>query len=98
MALSRGWRFRMVSHGGGDYMLEQCAQGEMKNFPGAAVYEKRCSKIIRRARTAFGPGDLYSPMWHFLSLAGKSESDWTPQFQYWRRPADLEDGGENIRD
>ena len=98
MALNRGWRFRMVSHGGGDYMMEQCASGEMKNFPGAAVYEKRHDKIVRRARTAFGPGDLYSPVWHFLALAGLEESDWTPQYHYWRRPETLEDGGADIRD
>lgn len=98
MALNRGWRFRMVSHGGGEYMNDQCAFGEMTNFPGAAVFEKKNGKIVRRAKTAFGPGDLYSPVWHFLSLAGKTESDWTPQFQYWQRPKTLEDGGENIRD
>ena len=24
--------------------------------------------------------------------------DWTPQFHYWLRPDQLEDGGENVRD
>ena len=53
---------------------------------------------MRRGRTMFGPGDLYSPVWHFLALAGLGVSDWTPQFHYWRRPEKLDDGGENIRD
>jgi predicted dithiol-disulfide oxidoreductase (DUF899 family) len=97
MALNRGWRFRMASHGGGTYMTEQCSMGDHSNFPGAAVFERKESKMIRRGRTAFGPGDLYSPVWHFLSLAGLGTSDWTPQFHYWRRPEKLDDGGENIR-
>ena len=98
MALDRGWKFQMASHGGGAYMAEQCAMGEHSNNPGATVYERKESKIVRRGRTMFGPGDLYSPVWHFLSLAGLGVSDWTPQFHYWRRPEKLDDGGENIRD
>ena len=98
MAMDRGWKFRMASHGGGAYMAEQCSMGEHANFPGAAVFERKADTIVRRGRTAFGPGDLYSPVWHFLSLAGMGEADWTPQFHYWSRPESLEDGGENVRD
>ncbi|MFY0610661.1 MAG: DUF899 family protein [Hyphomicrobiaceae bacterium] len=98
MALDRGWNFRLASHGGGTYMAEQCAMGEHANMPGAATYERNGNQITRRGRTAFGPGDLYSPLWHFLSLAGIGANDWTAQFHYWRRPEKLDDGGENIRD
>ena len=100
MALDRGWRFRLASHGGGVYMAEQCAlgaMGEHANMPGATVYERREGKIMRRGQTAFGPGDLYSPLWHFLSLAGIGATDWTAQFHYWSRPEKLDDGGENVR-
>lgn len=92
-ALSRGWQMRMVSHGGGAYMIEQASMGDIQNFPGAAVYEKRGSKIMRRAKTAFGPGDLYSPFWHFLALGGRSNDDWGPEFRYWTPPETLDDGG-----
>ncbi|MEM8950762.1 MAG: DUF899 family protein [Pseudomonadota bacterium] len=98
IALDRGWRFRIASHGGGAYMAEQCSAGGHANYPGAAVYQQKDGKIIRRGRTAFGPGDLYSPVWHFLALAGLGEQDWTPQFHYWRRPDQLDDGGQNLRD
>ena len=98
IALDRGWKFRIASHGGSNYMAEQCAMGDHSNYPGAAVYQRKDDKIMRCSRTSFGPGDLYSPMWHFLGLAGLGMSDWTPQFHYWRRPEKLEDGGENIRD
>ena len=97
MALDRSWKFRMASHGGGAYMADQCAMGEHANNPGAAVYERKDSKIVRHGRAAFGPGDLYSPVWHFLALAGLEVPDWTPQFHYWRRPEKLDDGGENVR-
>ena len=98
MAQNRGWRFRLVSHGGGDYLAEQNVMEGAGNYPGAVVYQKKDGKIYRGGSAPFGPGDLYSPLWHFLSLAGMSEEDWTPQFHYWSRPQKLEDGGENIRD
>lgn len=97
MALDRGWKFRMASHSGGAYMAEQCAFGEHTNMPGAAIYQRKGEKIVRRGRTAFGPGDLYSPLWHFIALAGMDASQWTPQFHYWSRPGTLDDGGENLR-
>ncbi len=98
MALDRGWKFRLASHGGGDYMAEQCTMGEHANFPGATIYERQSDKIVRRGRTGFGPGDLYSPVWHFLALGGQGADAWTPQFHYWGRPTTLDDGGENVRD
>ncbi len=97
ITLDRGWRFRIASHEGGAYMTEQCAMGEHANYPGAAVYQRKGGKILRGGRTAFGPGDLYSPVWHFLALAGLGHEDWTPQFHYWRRPEQLDDGGQNVR-
>jgi len=98
MALDRGWRFRMASHGGGEYLTEQSVMDSHDNTPGAVIYERTKGKIVRRGAAVFGPGDLYSPVWHFLALAGIGAEDWTPQFHYWRRPAKLEDGGENVRD
>ena len=46
----------------------------------------------------FGPGDLYCAMWGLLGLAGLDAADWTPQYHYWKRPAQLDDGGENVLD
>lgn len=98
MAMNRGWRMRTASHGGGNYMTEQCGMDEHANMPGAAVYERDGERILKAGRTFFGPGDLYSPMWHFLSLAGMGRDDWTPQFHYWRRPEQMDDGGANLKD
>jgi predicted dithiol-disulfide oxidoreductase (DUF899 family) len=96
LAEDRGWRMRMASHGGGPYMTEQSI-GE-GNYPGAVVYELEGGKILRRGRAPFGPGDLYSPLWHFLALAGVPAEEFTPQFHYWRRPQKMDDGGENLKD
>ena len=48
--------------------------------------------------TLNGPGDLYCPMWNLLGMAGIDVSNWTPQFKYWVRPAEMDDGGENLND
>ena len=95
-ANSRGWRFRLASHAGGKYIEEQTVMDGSTNMPGAVVYERDGEKIMHRSSSVFGPGDLYSPMWNLLGLAGMTEADWTPQFRYWRQPEKLEDGGENV--
>lgn len=95
-ANSRGWRFRLASHAGGKYITEQTVMEGSSNMPGAVVYERDGDTIMRRSSSVFGPGDLYSPMWNLLGLAGMTEADWTPQFRYWRQPEVLEDGGENV--
>jgi len=95
-ARSRGWAFRLVSHGGGDYMREQSVMEGAGNMPGAVVYERRGDDILRLNSCVFGPGDIYCAMWPLLGLAGLAE--WTPQFRYWHPPETLEDGGENRLD
>ncbi len=97
-ANSRNWRIRMASHGGGEYMTEQVAAEGMGNMPGAVVYELAGEKILRKASTWFGPGDLYCSQWHFLGLAGIGLDEWTPQYAYWQRPLAMEDGGANLPD
>ena len=95
-ANSRGWRFRLASHGGGDYIREQGVYGAAENYPGAVVYERQDNTIVRKNACSFGPGDLYCALWPLLGLAGLDE--FTPQFNYWKRPEQLEDGGENVLD
>jgi predicted dithiol-disulfide oxidoreductase (DUF899 family) len=97
-ANARGWRFRLASHGGGAYIEEQSVQDGVNNMPGVVVYERQGETITRKNSAVFGPGDLYCSMWHLLALAGLGESEFTPQFSYWRRPETLDDGGENVLD
>ena len=97
-ARSRGWQFRLASHGGGDYVVEQSVSPGETNMPGAVLYERSGSTIRRKNACTFGPGDLYCSIWNLLALAGLNESSWTPQFSYWRRPEQLDDGGANVLD
>ncbi|MFN0010917.1 MAG: DUF899 family protein [Phycisphaerales bacterium] len=92
-ALSRGWRFRMASHGGGEYIKEQSADTEHDNAPGMVAYVLHEGKPARLNATGFGPGDAYCALWPMLGLLGMDEKDFTPQFAYWQRPQKLEDGG-----
>ena len=97
-ANARGWRFRLASHGGVAYMREQSVCNEEDNFPGAVVYERDGDTVLRKNTCVFGPGDLYCVMWSLLGLAGLDEEEWTPQYTYWQRPAELDDGGKNVLD
>lgn len=95
-ANARGWRFRLASHGGGDYIREQSTAPGVDNMPGAVLYELDNGKILRKNAVTFGPGDLFCSVWNLLALAGFSADSWTPQFGYWQRPATLDDGGLNV--
>jgi len=97
-ANSRGWRFKLASHGGGDYIKEQTVMEGEDNMPGAVVYERKGQAIYRKNTCIFGPGDLYCPMWQFLGMAGFSEETWTPQYSYWQPPKSMDDGGQNLLD
>ncbi len=95
-ANARGWRFRLASHGGGDYIREQTTAPGVDNMPGAVLYELDNGAILRKNAVVFGPGDMFCPAWSLLALAGIGADEWTPQFTYWRRPGTLEDGGLNV--
>lgn len=95
-ASSRGWRFRLASHGGGPYIEEQSALEGANNMPGAVTYERQGDQVHRKNACVFGPGDQFCPAWDLLSMAGLTEAQWTPQFNYWLPPVELEDGGENV--
>jgi predicted dithiol-disulfide oxidoreductase (DUF899 family) len=97
-ANARGWQFRLASHGGEAYIREQSVVNGDDNFPGAVVYERDGDAILRKNSCVFGPGDLYCAMWSLLGLAGLDEEEWTPQYTYWQRPAELDDGGANVLD
>ena len=97
-ANSRGWKFRLASHGGGAYISEQTVMKDQGNFPGAVVYERVGDEIFRLNSGIFGPGDQFCALWSLLSLGGVGESDWMPQYRYWQRPAQLDDGGEGVVD
>ena len=54
-ANSRGWRFRLASHGGGAYIQEQGVFGEAENYPGAVVYERDGDAILAQEHLRVRP-------------------------------------------
>lgn len=97
-ANSRGWHFNLASHGGGEYIQEQTVVAGSNNEPGAVIYERKGDVIFRKNFCVFGPGDMFCPMWNLLGMAGKGENEWTPQFKYWVRPEQMDDGGTDLLD
>lgn len=95
-ANSRGWRYRLASHGGGDYIREQSVSPGQDNYPGFVVYRRDGQKIAKLNSTTFGPGDLFCPVYHILPLAGRGEEDWEPEFSYWARSKKPAPGGLNV--
>lgn len=95
-ANSRGWRFKMVSHGGGEYASEQSVLPNESNVPGMVCYTRKGKEIFKKNYVSFGPGDEFCSLWNVLSLAGVSSEEWVPQYTYWKRPETLDDGGENL--
>ena len=95
-ANSRGWRFKMASHGGGEYIKEQSVIPGEGNMPGMVCYVRKGNEVLRKNAAVFGPGDEFCSHWNILSLAGISSEEWTPQFNYWKRPATMDDGGKNL--
>lgn len=95
-ANSRHWRFRMASHGGNEYATDHTTSPGQKNAPGIVCYTRKGDQIFKKNATGFGPGDLYCTQWHILSLAGYDDENWTPQYNYWKRPETMDDGGQNL--
>ncbi len=95
-ANSRNWRFKLVSHGGGDYIKEQSVALDSGNAPGIVCYTRKGDEIFRKNSSQFGPGDEFCSQWNILSLAGLTSKEWVPQFNYWKRPEKMDDGGQNL--
>jgi predicted dithiol-disulfide oxidoreductase (DUF899 family) len=81
---SRNWRFKMYSHERTSFIGEmgfQYHHGGVK--PGVMTFRRdEQGKIFRMARSYFGPGDNYCPMWDFLDMLPLGEKDWAPQYAY----------------
>ncbi len=97
-ANSRGWRFRLASHGGGEYAQEQQLYDGQSNMPGAIVYEREGDTIYRKNACIFGPNDIYCAAWSLLGLAGIGEAEWHPQYRYWQPKEQLIDGGDRFNE
>ncbi len=84
---SRGWKFSMASTEGStfsrDMGYEVDYEGEAYQLPGYSVFKKDADGTITRvARDFFGPGDVYSSLWHLFYMLPNGPGDWQPKFSY----------------
>jgi predicted dithiol-disulfide oxidoreductase (DUF899 family) len=81
-ALSRGWKFRMVSDQEKSFSKDSgYLKEDGKFWPGYSTYSKNSdSQIIRTGRGVFGPMDLYCGLWHLIPNLANSE--WHPKKSY----------------
>jgi len=51
--------------------------------PGFSVFKKDADgKVIHHAYDWFGPGDYFSPIWHFMQYLPKGNNNWAPKMKY----------------
>ena len=87
-AKKRGWRFPMYSAEGTTFTKDLGFQMDGGKFmsghqPGVSVLHKNeDGTIVRVAKDAFGPGDLYCGAWHLFNLLPDGWGEWGPQFDY----------------
>ncbi|MDP4198426.1 MAG: DUF899 family protein [Bacteroidota bacterium] len=89
-ARDRGWNFRMLSTEGTTFKHDMGFEPEPRRYePGVSIFRKNASgssvdagfEIEHVSKAAFGPGDAYCSVWHFLDLL-PSERDWHPKYNY----------------
>lgn len=86
-AASRDWNFRMVSDAERRFTKDMGFLGEHEGktmtMPGFSTFKRRDDgTIVRIARSFFGPGDLYSGIWHLFALLDGGVGEWQPKFSY----------------
>lgn len=83
-AASRGWGFRMVSVAGSALPKDLGFAGEpTQYYPGMSVLRRLDdSRIVRVAKTGFGPGDDFCPLFHVLALFPEGQDGWWPKLAY----------------
>jgi predicted dithiol-disulfide oxidoreductase (DUF899 family) len=81
-AMSRGWKFRMVSDPDKVFTAAMGYYGEDDGFyPGASGFRRDGDQIFRTGATMLGPGDDYCPIWPMMELIGGYKG-WEPKYNY----------------
>jgi predicted dithiol-disulfide oxidoreductase (DUF899 family) len=81
-AISRGWKFQMVSTKNTSFAKDMGFEKNGMPMPGVSIFYKEGKKITRVALDDFGPGDNYCPTWHFFDLLKDGRANWQAQFKY----------------
>ena len=81
-AISRGWKFQMVSTRGTSFAKDMGFEKDGMPQPGVSVFSKEGSKITRVGRDDFGPGDKYCPTFPLFDLLNDGLNNWQAKFEY----------------
>ena len=82
-AISRGWRFRMVSHQGSDFAAAMGYRSESGGWlPGVSVFKKQGGRLLRVSDQRLGPGDDLCSVWHFFDMIPEGPAGWRAKFSY----------------
>ena len=81
-AISRGWKFQMVSTRGTSFAKDMGFEKDGMPQPGVSVFYKDDDKIIRVGRDDFGPGDNYCPTFPLFDLLKDGTNNWQAKFNY----------------
>jgi len=86
-AVSRGWRFPMVSDADGrftrdmGYLIDQ--EGRSYWLPGYSTFHRDADGAVRRVGSDFfGPGDMYCGAWPMFDMLLDGPGDWQPAITY----------------
>jgi predicted dithiol-disulfide oxidoreductase (DUF899 family) len=80
---SRGWTFRMASHGGGAFAADMGYKSQKGGWlPGVSVFRKEDGKIVRVSDTQLGPYDDFCNVWHLFDLLPGGAAGWVPKVTY----------------
>jgi predicted dithiol-disulfide oxidoreductase (DUF899 family) len=82
-ALSRGWKFPMVSHSGSTFAADMGFRSSKGGWiPGISVFQRQGKKILRVSDATFSPGDDFCAVWHMFDMLAGGAGDWLPKKQY----------------
>jgi len=85
-AESRCWEFTCLSAHNSSFTADAGfsyeKEGKIFYHPGVSAFAKKDGKIYRTNKDYFGPGDMYSNVWHFFDLLSRGQNDWQPKFIY----------------
>lgn len=94
-ATARKWTFPVVSCQGTTFFQDMGFQGQSKTgeamfWPGVSIFRKaKDGSIERTTRAVFGPGDLFSSIWHLFELLPKGPNGWEPSNKTTTEPKGL---------
>ncbi len=86
-AKERGWNFQMVSVDGTNFAHDMgfhTTEGSCPGYqPGVSTFRKHDDGSITRIGQAFyGPGDVFSSVWHYFGMLQDGVGDWDCKFKY----------------